>query len=102
MKLLFICEENLMRSPTAERLVNESGKNKAKSCGTYEGAKKVITQRLINWADLIFVMDVFQKMFIKENFKCNKKIISLEIPDIYDKDNPELIKILKRELKEYL
>jgi len=102
MNLLFVCESNRMRSPTAERLINESKKNKAKSCGTWKDSKKVVNQKLINWADLIFTMDVFQKCFIKENFICDKEIINLKVPDMFQRDDPQLIKLFKKELKSYL
>lgn len=102
MNILFVCEANRQRSPTAERLINRSRKNKAKSCGIWKHAEVPINRRLIDWADIIFTMDIFQKMFVKEKFKCNKEIINLMIPDDFQRNDPELIEELKKKLKEYL
>lgn len=104
--LLFICSNNVYRSPTAEDLFGNSEKYKAKSAGTNPMAAVRVAQDLIDWADTIFVMsekDDGHLTFLKNNFNVkNKKIYDLDIPDIYQRNDPELIKLLKTKLKSYL
>ncbi|MEK6825998.1 MAG: phosphotyrosine protein phosphatase [Nanoarchaeota archaeon] len=108
-KLLFICTENLQRSPTAEELVNTSPKFKdytARSAGTSITAVSQITKTLIEWSDIIFVFnEKYEKhktILLKKFPNLKKKIIDLDIPDRYYRNDPELIKILKIKLKKYL
>lgn len=103
-KLLFVCLLNLQRSPTAESLFKNHEKCKAKSCGIGVFAEKQISKQAVEWADIIFCMEDLHKDFILENFpeSQNKKIIILSIPDIYYRDDSELIKILRAKLKIYL
>ena len=103
-KLLFVCLLNLQRSPTAESLFKNHEKSEAKSCGIGVFAEKQISKRAVEWADIIFCMEDLHKDFILENFpeSQNKKIIVFNIPDIYYRDDSELIKILRDKLKGYL
>lgn len=102
--LLFVCISNLQRSPTAELLFKDSRKYEAKSAGISPLSELPLTFESINWADVIFVMEDEHKKYLEENFPeaKNKKIIILNIPDIYFRDDPELIKILKEKLKKWL
>ncbi len=101
MKLLFVCRANLQRSPTAEKLFKD--KNiETKSAGIDPLSFIVLTKKALDWADKIFVMEESQKDFILNNFKVDKEIIVLDIPDIYIKDDPELIRILKKKVSKYL
>lgn len=103
MKLLFVCTENLQRSPTAALLFKKT-KHLVKSAGISLTAEKRLTKQAIIWADIIFVMEDMHKKYILDNFPeaKDKEIKVLNIPDIYMKNNPELIKILKEKLKEFL
>lgn len=103
-KLLFICTANQQRSPTAEVLFKNSRNYEAKSAGIHPLAEKLITSQAIKWAEIIFCMEDLHKNYILENFPeaKNKRIIVLNIPDIYYKNDPQLIKILKQKLKNCL
>ncbi len=103
-KLLFICTANWQRSPTAEALFKNSRNYEAKSAGTSPIAERPITSQAIKWADIIFCMEDLHKNYILENFPeaKNKKIIILNLPNIYLKNDPELVIILKEKLKKYL
>jgi len=101
--VLFVCSGNIDRSPTAEALLIEKEGFEVKSAGTWAGARTVISKELIDWADMIFVMEEHQKEAltrIDENSEA--KIIVLGVDDHYLKGDPELIRILKRRLSEYL
>jgi len=94
MKLLFICNQNENRSKTAEEIFKD--RFETKSAGLYN--KKPVTKNQISWADKIIVMEDSQRSEISKRFPkqyIQKQIISLEIPDIYNYNNPELIKRLK-------
>lgn len=103
-KLLFVCILNLQRSPTAEGLFKNHENYEAKSAGIDISAVKIISKQAVEWADIIFCMEDIHKNFILENFSevQNKKIIILSIPDVYYRNNPELVEILKDKLKRYL
>ena len=108
-KLLFICTENLQRSPTAEELINTSPEFSnyiAKSAGTSFLARQQITKDLVNWANIIFILnekyDKHKTILLKKFPNIKKDIIDLDIPDIYFRNDPELISIIKRKLKKYL
>jgi len=61
-----------------------------------------ITPSAIDWADIIICMEETHKEFITREFAIqpNKKIIILNIPDVYPKDDPDLIMLLKEKLSE--
>ena len=94
MKILFICNQNENRSKTAEKLF----KNRftTKSAGLYN--EKPVTEKQISWADTIIVMENPQRTEISKRFPkqyMQKQILSLNIPDIFQYNQPELIKKLK-------
>lgn len=102
MKLLFVCTENLQRSPTAESLF-KSPKHKAKSAGISPYANTQITKQAVDWADVIICMESIHKSFLLKQFPSAKnKIQVLNIPDIYYRNDPELIRLLKEKLKDFL
>lgn len=98
MKVLFICNQNKHRSKTAEELFR--GKFETKSAGLYN--ETPVNENELEWADLIAVMEDFQreelgKRFPKQYMK--KRIISLNVPDVYSFNQPELIKILNLKVR---
>ena len=103
MKILFICNANLQRSPTAEEIFKHE--YDVKSAGISELARKPLTAELLEWADIVFVMEDWQRSYISEKFPklyLKKKIISLNIPDIYYFMDDGLVKLLKERVKKYL
>jgi len=93
-RVLFVCSGNLDRSPTAERLFqNRMGRWEAKSAGTMLSlARNPLTQELVDWADLVLVMEPVHAEFIQAHLNCNpSKVRVLNIADIYVRDNPRLI-----------
>ena len=104
-KLLFVCILNLQRSPTAESLFDNNEKYEAESVGISELASKKISKSSVRWADIIFCMENIHKEFILEKFPKEakgKKIIVLDIPDIYFRNDPELRGILAEKLDHWL
>ncbi|MFA5406318.1 MAG: phosphotyrosine protein phosphatase [Candidatus Nanoarchaeia archaeon] len=102
MKLLFVCNVGENRSRTAAELFSKE--HETKHAGAYEG-KARLTSELLDWADVIFVMEEHQREHIASEFTkqyISKRIINLEIPDVYKYNQPELITILKKKVNKWL
>ena len=99
--LLFICNLNKHRSKTAEELFSKS--YPVKSAGLYSG--NPLTEKLMKWADLILVMDDEQRNEVSKRFPelyIQKRILSLDVPDTYHYNQPELIHVLEQRMKKAL
>lgn len=105
MNLLFVCSRNQWRSPTAEEIFKNNQKHQAKSAGTEPSARIKITEKLINWADIIFVMEKKHKDRINQRFATvvdEKELIVLDIPDEYQFMDEELVDLIKLSVSPYL
>ena len=105
-RLLFVCTENIERSPTAEALFAHSPRYAARSAGIGPGCTQPVTQKLIDWADEIFVMSEKADNHLTHlhqhfNLK-DKPVTDLDIADSYHKGDPALIRILKTKLSRYI
>ena len=97
-KLLFVCSENRLRSPTAEAVFSEYNAVEAIGAGTNSDAATPVSGDLIEWADVILVMEPMHRQKITNRFKAilkNKRLVVLDIPDHYDYMQPELVALLK-------
>ena len=105
---LFVCLANMNRSPTAAKVFQGLAKAggqpvKTASAGVSPMARKPVTKELAERSDLIFVMEDYMKREILRAFDIEPgKIIVLDIPDIYDRDNPGLVKHLRDKLMVYV
>lgn len=105
MNILFICSRNKWRSRTAETIFKDNQKHNVKSAGTENEARVKVTEKLINWADLIFVMEKRHKQRLRDKFNTlidDKEIITLDIKDDYKYMDTELIEILGNSVSPYL
>ncbi|GAB3917886.1 low molecular weight protein tyrosine phosphatase family protein [Mucilaginibacter boryungensis] len=101
--LLFICSKNQWRSPTAELLFRNHSVHQARSAGTSEQARIKINQKLLDWADVVFVMERRHRDILKQRFTVpSKKLIVFDIEDNYQFNDPELVAMLKEALEGYL
>jgi len=106
--ILFLCYGNLNRSPTAanvaKRLADAKGLDiNVASAGIAIYAENPISKFIADEADVIFVMEDYMKKLLEEYYgQRPEKIIVLNIPDIYPRNDPELVEILERELHHYL
>ena len=97
MKVLFICNQNQNRSKTAEELFRN--RYKTKSAGLFNN--RPVSKRQIEWADLIIVMDDNQRSEIAKRFPklyMQKRILSLNIGDIYSYGDIRLIEELNKKM----
>ena len=94
MNILFICNQNQNRSKTAEELFRS--KFSTRSAGLYN--EKPVTKKEMLWADTVVVMEEAQRSELAKRFPdvyMQKRILSLEVPDIYQYGQPELVRVLK-------
>ena len=101
MKVLFICNQNQNRSKTAEEIFKD--KFETKSAGLYN--EKPVSEKQLSWADMIIVMEDKQRAEIAKRFPklyIQKKILSLDIPDVYYYNDSELIYLLKSKMEEII
>lgn len=105
MNVLFICSRNKWRSRTAETIFRDNQDHVVKSAGTENDARVRVTEKLVRWAELIFVMEKRHKQRLHEKFNLllrDKKIIVLDIEDNYQYMDEELIETLKLSVSPYL
>ncbi len=104
--LLFVCSFNEARSPTAESLFQASNLYEVKSAGIAPLSNRVVDPDLLEWSDIIFVMserDEGHASYLVDVYGVSKKkIIDLDIPDRFERGEPELILLLKEKVSFYL
>jgi predicted protein tyrosine phosphatase len=101
--LLFICSKNQWRSPTAELMFKGHQLHNARSAGTSEKARIKLSQKLLDWADVVFVMEYKHRDLVKQRFVLNKQpLVVLNIPDDYHFNDPELVEVFKTALVQWL
>jgi predicted protein tyrosine phosphatase len=97
-RILFVCSQNRLRSPTAEQVFSGRPGLEVTSAGLNNSATVPVSVELIEWADIIFVMEKSHRNKISKKFKLglrNKRVICLDIPDDYDYMDPELVAVLE-------
>ena len=104
MKVLFVCSRNAWRSRTAETIFKNNGLHEIRSAGTEPSARIRINQKMLDWADRIFVMEAKHKRRILENLEFDKHTTTMEIldiPDDYQYMDDDLIEILEIMLSDF-
>ncbi|WP_308365334.1 MULTISPECIES: phosphotyrosine protein phosphatase [unclassified Microbulbifer] len=105
MNLLFVCSENRLRSPTGEEVFSKYQNVNAVGCGTNSDAETPIGGDLIEWADIIFVMESSHRNKVSKKYKDllkNKKLVCLDIPDEYERMDPMLVRILENRVMKHM
>jgi predicted protein tyrosine phosphatase len=103
--VLFICSQNKLRSPTAEQVFAGTQGVECTSAGLNHDAENPVTGELVEWADLIFVMEKSHRNKLSAKFKShlgNKRVIVLDIPDEYEFMDPTLVRLLKAKVTRFL
>lgn len=104
-RILFLCSQNKLRSPTAEAIFCHKDGWSVRSAGLNTGAEVYISTEDVEWADYIFVMESRHKRKLLKRFKPlikNQKIICLGIPDDYAFMDPQLVDILERQVPAFI
>jgi len=105
MNLLFVCSENRLRSPTGEEVFSAYHGLNAIGCGTNSDAETPVSGDLIEWADIIFVMERSHRNKVSKKYRellKNKKLVCLDVPDIYDRMDPTLVRLLENRVLRHL
>ena len=103
--VLFLCSQNRFRSPTAERLFSTWPGIEVASAGLEATAESPVTPELLQWADVIFVMERSHRNKLSQRFRShlqNRRIICLNIPDEYEFMDPELVLLLNARVPRHL
>lgn len=92
-RVLVVCDGNVNRSPTIGKWLREHKPEwDVRDCGIYYGYPHQLNKELVEWAETIFVMETHQRNHLKFKYYREKGVKQLNIPDVYDRDSPELIK----------
>ncbi len=105
MKVLFVCSQNRLRSPTAEQVFSTWPGIDVSSAGLNHDAENPVTPELVEWADIIFVMEKAHRNKLVKQFKHslkNARIICLHILDEFEYMAPPLVSILNAKVSKFL
>jgi predicted protein tyrosine phosphatase len=99
-RVLFVCSQGRMRSPTAATLYEGHPKIDAKYAGADRSALVVLTAEMLEWAELIVVFERTHRNILWKRFKLygDARMRCLNIPDEYVRMDPHLIALLRRVL----
>lgn len=104
-KVLFVCSQNRLRSPTAEHVFSTRPGIEVASAGTNHDADNPLTHELVEWADIIFVMEKAHRNKLQQRFRASlrtARVICLDIPDAFEFMDPMLVRLLETKVSRYL
>jgi predicted protein tyrosine phosphatase len=104
-RVLFICSMNRLRSPTAEQVFAKYPGVECDSAGLNNDAANPVSGELVEWAELIFVMEKAHRAKLSQRFKKhlgNRHIVCLDIADDYDFMDPKLVDLLNAKVRPFL
>lgn len=97
-RVLFLCSQNKLRSPTAERVFRGTPGLDVRSAGLDADAVVPLTRELLEWADLVLVMEKRHRNLIQKRFKDlyrTRRIVCLHIPDEFEFMDEGLVRLLR-------
>lgn len=102
--ILVVCGRNKRRSRTAEYIFKNDNRFNIRSAGLSPKSDKQLTEKDINWADLILVMDKGQRGRIWGAYRYLDlpQIEILDIEDEYEFLDKELIELLTNRINNTL
>jgi len=103
--ILFLCSQNRLRSPTAEQVYSTEAAAEVASAGLDNDAETVCTPELLQWADIVFVMEKAHRNRLSKRFRQhlkNVQVTCLDIPDNYAFMQPELVQLLHDRVDRHL
>lgn len=105
MNVLFVCSRNRYRSPTAEAVFASVEGLEVDSAGTADDAEQPVDAELVEWADLICVMEARHRRVLTRRFGRwlrGKRLVVLDIPDRFEAMDPELVDLLRARVTPHL
>jgi predicted protein tyrosine phosphatase len=103
--VLFLWSQNKLRSPTAERVFADWPGIDVQSAGLNHDAAVPVDREILEWAQLIAVMDRGQRNRLSKRFRAyigHARIVCLDIPDEYEYMEPALIALLEAKVPPHL
>lgn len=98
-----MCSAGLLRSATIAEILVKTGKYNVRNAGcSQEYALIPLSTALLHWADTIIVVDEWE-MFVKSALReegLDKTVYVLHIDDKYSRNDPKLIELINKELKD--
>jgi len=98
-RVLFICSRNQLRSPTAEQVFSTWPGVEVASAGLDPISPVPVSPELLEWAEVIFVMERAHRNKLSKNIRAhlkNQKIVVLGIPDEYEYMDLRLVKLFEK------
>lgn len=100
-RVLFVCSAGMLRSATAAKVGSAMGFN-TRACGSENYALIPLSVNLINWAESIFFVNPYNFVSAKHTFfedydtkgMLEDKSTVWDIEDIYNYDDPQLVRII--------
>lgn len=102
LKVLFVCSAGVLRSPTASiHFAKTRGWNTRAVGDNEEFALIPVSEALMHWADVVFVMTTDQRIHLKHTFNESlwNKIFVMNIHDDFEFMNEELIQFLEASME---
>ena len=104
-RVLFVCYRNRRRSATAERVFCKRPGLDVRSAGLGPDALVRVNERMLDWADVVFVMEGRHRQDLERMFPGHAALartVTLEIPDEYHFLDPELVTLLNARVPKHL
>lgn len=104
-RYLFVCGKNRLRSPTAEQIFAQVPGVETLSAGVNHDADEQLSDELVGWADVIFVMEQAHRRKLQTRHRkalAGKRVVVLDIPDNYAFMEPRLIASLEAKMRPWL
>lgn len=102
--ILVVCGRNKKRSRTAEHIFKNDDRFNIRSAGLSPKSDRKISEKDLNWSDLVFVMVKEQRSKLKELYPLTElpPVEILNIEDDYEFMDEELIQMLTERMNERL
>lgn len=103
--VLFVCSQNRLRSPTADQVFARHPNIEVAPAGLNHDADTPVTPDLVEWADLIFVMEKAHRNKLAQRFRPflkRARVICLDIPDEFGFMDPALVRLLNTKIRRHL
>jgi len=97
-RILFLCSQNKLRSPTAEAIFSDHPGIAVDSAGLNHDAVTPMSPEQLDWAETILVMKTAHRDRLNRKYLTHlkgKRIGVLNIPDAYDYMDERLVALLK-------
>jgi predicted protein tyrosine phosphatase len=104
-RYLFVCGKNRLRSPTAEHIFSGVPGIETLSAGVNRDADEPLTDELVTWADVVFVMERGHQTKVQTKHRAalsGKRVVVLGIPDDFAFMDPALVAVLQAKMRPWL